>query len=72
MNKSLVNLPKKKDLAELKNWREITLLSTINKVIAHILNKRLSTAVLPELRIEQAGFRANKSYVDDAECKLLL
>lgn len=60
----IINLPKKGDLTARKNWRGITLLSMINKVIAHILNKRLSTTLLPELRKEQAGFRAHKSCVD--------
>lgn len=60
----IINLPKKGDLTARTNWRGITLLSMINKVIAHIINKRLSTSLLPELRKEQAGFRAHKSCVD--------
>lgn len=60
----IVNLPKKGDLTDRKNWRGITLLSMVNKVIAQIINVRLSTALLPALRKEQAGFRAHKSCVD--------
>ncbi|XP_075163054.1 uncharacterized protein LOC142235681 [Haematobia irritans] len=36
----------------------------VNKVISHILNKRLSDFVNPSLRNEQAGFRARRSCVD--------
>ncbi|XP_075160302.1 uncharacterized protein LOC142233305 [Haematobia irritans] len=57
-------LPKKGDLSLCKNWRGITLLNMVNKVISHILNKRLSDFVNPSLRNEQAGFRARRSCVD--------
>ncbi|XP_075147248.1 uncharacterized protein LOC142221412 [Haematobia irritans] len=36
----------------------------VNKVISHILNKRLSDFVNPSWRNEQAGFRTRRSCVD--------
>ncbi|XP_046805059.1 uncharacterized protein LOC111688096 [Lucilia cuprina] len=60
----IINLPKKGDLTNRKNWRGITLLSMVNKVIAHIINNRLSTTISQSLRNEQAGFRSGKSCVD--------
>lgn len=60
----IINVPKKGNLSDCSNYRGITLLSMVNKVIAHILNKRISIALSPELRKEQAGFRPNHSCVD--------
>lgn len=54
-------LPIKGNLSECKNWMEITLLSIVNKIIAHIINKQQSNYILPRLRSEQAGFRAHRS-----------
>uniref|UniRef100_A0A034VWX2 LINE-1 reverse transcriptase-like protein n=1 Tax=Bactrocera dorsalis TaxID=27457 RepID=A0A034VWX2_BACDO len=57
-------LPKKGNLSECKNWRGITLLSMVNKIIAHIIHKRLSDSLMHGLRKEQAGFRPHCSCVD--------
>ncbi|XP_037944422.1 uncharacterized protein LOC119677223 [Teleopsis dalmanni] len=60
----IINIPKKGNLMECSNWRGITLLNVAYKVIAQILHKRLTSAVEPTLRAEQAGFRHNRSCDD--------
>ncbi|XP_047033011.1 uncharacterized protein LOC124639612 [Helicoverpa zea] len=60
----LITVPKKGDLSECGNWRGITLLSTPSKVLCQIILDRLSGAVEPLLRKEQAGFRPNRSCTD--------
>ena len=63
-NGYFIKLPKKGDLSDCKNWRGITLSNSINKLVTTILYQRLSDNLEPLLRIEQAGFRANRSCVD--------
>lgn len=60
----IFKIPKKGNLSECGNWRGITLLSMVNKVIAHIITNRLVSALEPELRPQQAGFRPHRSCVD--------
>lgn len=60
----LITVPKKGDLSQCGNWRGITLLSIPSKVFCKILLDRLSGAVEPLLRKEQAGFRPNRSCTD--------
>ncbi|KAI8115934.1 LINE-1 reverse transcriptase like protein [Lucilia cuprina] len=60
----IINIPKKGDLTACMNWRGITLLSMVNKVIANILNTRLADALSQDIRDEQASFRPNKSGID--------
>lgn len=60
----IINIPKKGDLTNPNNWRGITLLCMVNKVIAQIIAKRISARVSPALRQEQAGFRPHKSTID--------
>ena len=57
----LIKLPKKGDLIQCSNWRGITLLSTLSKVLARVVLERLKDAVDKQLRPEQAGFRQDKS-----------
>ena len=38
-NGIIVKLPKKGDIKECKNWRDVTLLTTGNTVLAHIINE---------------------------------
>ncbi|XP_065356057.1 uncharacterized protein LOC135950441 [Calliphora vicina] len=61
----IVKLPKKNDLTECDNWRGITLLNTVYKVIATIINNRLHS-IEKSLRDEQAGFRLHRNCVDQA------
>jgi hypothetical protein len=51
-----IKLPKKGDLTECRNWRGITLLNTICKVMAIIIYSRLKEALELNTRPEQAGF----------------
>lgn len=60
----LVKLPKKGDLSQLKNWRGIALLNSINKLVARIILDRIAPSVESRLRKEQAGFRRGRSCID--------
>lgn len=60
----IVKIPKKGDLTHCENWRGITLLNTINKILATVIMHRLSDTIEPSLRKEQAGFRPGRSCVD--------
>lgn len=60
----IVKLPKKGNLTECRNWRGITLLNSITKILAHIISKRLADSLEPLLRREQAGFRPRRSGID--------
>jgi len=57
----IVKLPKKGDLTTCGNWRGITLMSTIAKVMGRILIMRIAAGTDAELRKEQAGFRKGRS-----------
>ena len=54
-------LPKKGNLSLGKNWRGITLVSVTSKVFSRVILNRISTALDPMLRKEQAGFRKGRS-----------
>ena len=60
----LVKIPKKGDLSKCENWRGITLLCTISKVLTRIMLERLKAAIDNKLRKNQAGFRAKRSCTD--------
>jgi hypothetical protein len=60
----LIKLPKKGDLRDCNNYREIILRSVPGKVLSRILLERLKEAVDPKLRDHQAGFRRNISCAD--------
>ncbi|WP_353839200.1 reverse transcriptase domain-containing protein, partial [Acinetobacter baumannii] len=60
----IVKIPKKGDLGLCKNWRGITLLSVPSKVLTRIILDRLKSAIDNRLPPEQAGFRTNKSCID--------
>ena len=63
-NGTIIVLPKKGNLSECKNWRGITLLNTIIKILAIVIHDRLLPVVDELLRPEQAGFRKNRSCTD--------
>ncbi|KAJ8717892.1 hypothetical protein PYW07_005822 [Mythimna separata] len=64
-NKGLIiTVPKKGDLSQCDNWRGIALLSIPSKVFCRIILDRLSRALEPLLRREQAGFRLSRSCTD--------
>lgn len=60
----VITIPKKGDLSECKNWRGITLLNSIVKLMATLLLQRIAPAVESILRKEQAGFRIGRSCAD--------
>jgi len=59
----LVTIPKKGDLSECKNYRNIALISHMGKIMLLILLNRLKAQVESILADEQAGFRKNRSTV---------
>jgi len=60
----IVKLPKKGDRRECKNYRGISLLLVVGKVLNRIILLRLQQAVDATLRDQQAGFRKDRSCID--------
>ena len=60
----LIKISKKGDRAKCNNWRGITLLSVQSKVFTRVLLNRIKEHVNQRLRKEQAGFRPNRSCID--------
>ena len=60
----LIKIPTKGDTANCDNWQGITLLSVPSKVFTRILLNRIKEHVNYRLRREQAGFRPNRSCID--------
>ncbi|CAF4792090.1 unnamed protein product [Pieris macdunnoughi] len=60
----LITVPKTGDLSDCSHWRGINLLLAPSEVFCAIILHRSSAAVEPNLRIEQAGFRPNRSCTD--------
>ena len=58
---TMSKLPNKGNLRFCKNWRGVTLLSVTSKVFSRVILNRISTALDPMLRKEQAGFRKGRS-----------
>jgi hypothetical protein len=61
----LIKLPKKGDTANCDNWWGITLLSLPSKIFTRLLLNRIKEHVNVRLRNEQAGFRPNRSCIDE-------
>ena len=61
---STLLLFKKGDEAMLKNYRPISLLSTIYKLLTKTITKRIEKAITEEQDVTQAGFRAGFSTND--------
>ena len=57
----IVKLLKKGDLSNCNNWRGVTVLSVLGKVLSIALLNRLKDTVDLKLREEQAGFRRGRS-----------
>jgi hypothetical protein len=66
INKGIITLiPKSGDHARLNNWRPITLLGSIYKILAKLLTRRLQ-AILPNIiRQNQTGFVEGRSILDN-------
>lgn len=68
----IVKIPKKGDLKKCGNWRGITVLNAINKVVAQIILQRITEHIESQLRDEQAGFRANRGCIDQSNTLRLI
>ena len=60
----LIKLPKKGDLSNCTNYRGITLLDVSGKVFNRALLNRMKDVVDTKLRDQQAGFRKDRSCLD--------
>ena len=60
----IVKLPKEGDLKNCKNWRGITLLPVVSKVLGRILIDRIKSGVDNRLRKEQAEYRPGRGTTD--------
>jgi hypothetical protein len=70
INKGLITLiPKSRDQARLNNWRPITLLGNLYKVLAKVLTKTLARRIQTDLteiiRPNQTGFVEGRSILDN-------
>ena len=63
----IVKLAKKGDLTECGNWKGITLMSVVAKVMGSVLIRRIAAGVEVKLRKEQAGFRKGRKEHDRAD-----
>ena len=60
----IIKFPKKGDLSQCRNWRGISLLAMISKIFNKIILERIKNSLEMGLRKEQAGFRHNRSCID--------
>lgn len=60
----LIKLPKKGNRTDCNNWRGITLLCTVSKILSKVILYRIQDAIEATIRTEQAGFRKGTSCVD--------
>ena len=51
----IVKIPKKGNLKECKNWRGVTLLPVVSKILGRIVIDRIRAGIDHRLRKEQAG-----------------
>ena len=56
----IIEIPKKGNLRECKNWRGVTLLPVASKILGRITIKRIRIGIDHRLRNEQAGFRSGR------------
>ena len=60
----LVPIPKKGDISSCDNWRRISLLDVVGKVVARILQNRLQVLAEDELPESQCGFKKGRGCAD--------
>jgi mannosylglycoprotein endo-beta-mannosidase len=66
INKGLITLiPKTEDRARFSNWRPITLLGSIYKILAKTLAGRIQSALTHIIRPNQTGFGEGRSILDN-------
>jgi len=67
INKGLITMiPKTGDRSKLRNWRPITLLGSVYKILAKALAGRLQTFFPGIIRPNQTGFVEGRSILDNA------
>ena len=66
-NKSKCPIYKKGEKSECSNYRGNSLLNIAYKIIATVINNRLTTYAENLLRQEQNGFRRNRSTIDNID-----
>ena len=60
----IIKLPKKGDLTDCRNWRGITLLTVMSKIMSRVIINRIQNGIDKRLRKEQAGFRSSRNTVE--------
>ena len=60
----IIKLPKKGDLTCCGNWRGVTLMSIVAKVLGSVLIKRIVAGTDAELRREQSSFRKGRNMTE--------
>lgn len=60
----IITVPKKGNLSECKNWRDIRLLSVPSKIQRQIILDRMREQLYKIFRRGQTGFQKNNSYTD--------
>jgi hypothetical protein len=60
----IIKIPKKRHLSQYRNWRGMTLLAVISKIFNKIILERIKNSLEMGLWKEQAGFRHNRSGID--------
>ena len=60
----IIKIPMKGDLSNCNNWRGLTLLSILSKILTRIILNRIQNTVEQHLRKERAGFCKHRSCVD--------
>ena len=56
----IIKIPKKGNLRECKNWRGVTLLPVVSRILGRIVIDRIRMVIDHRLRKEQAGFRSGR------------
>ena len=60
----IIKIPKKGDLSNCNNWRGINLLCASSKIFMRVILNRMMLHMEQKLRKEQAGFRPQRSCID--------
>ena len=64
----LIPIPKKGDLSYCDNWRGISLLDTVGKLFAKVIQARLQSVVENAIIDSQCGFRSGRGCIDMVFC----
>ena len=56
----IIKIPRKGNLRECENWRGVTLLPVVSKILGRIIIDRIRKGIDHRLHKEQAGFRSGR------------